>query len=241
MKGTKGARQASPPSSCSLRASEAFGRPVYLLPFQRWTSGNRKHNSLRGMNRSNLRPDRASTDSNHPCELRHLFGKTNCWSMAGNDTAMLRTGQQGAKRNQWNDRGPDDPIDIVEREHCGLRLDEPVRMYPKLLMSAREPWQILKRGRTGQMRSNCLQAPGLEDREMLDQARLMDLLAAEQRIRHQSDADCGAGLAQHVDATGGVADPVRRLRRIAPPPRYWETADGVQGTSQCQSKSRSRR
>ncbi|MBV8357771.1 MAG: hypothetical protein JO189_07520 [Deltaproteobacteria bacterium] len=32
------------------------------------------------------------------------------------------------------------------------------------------------------MRSNCLQAPGVEDREMLDQARLMELLAAEQRV-----------------------------------------------------------
>src|SRR6202011_84048 len=110
--------------------------------------------------------------------------------MAGSGTAAFRTGQQAAKRNQWNDRDRDDPIDIVEREHCGLRLDEPVD-DPKLLMSARKPWQILKRGGAGQMRSDCLQAPGVEHREMLDQTRLMDLLATEQRISHESDADCG--------------------------------------------------
>src|ERR1700731_3244467 len=120
--------------------------------------------------------------------------------MARRETAVFRTGQQGAKRNQWNNGDRDDPIDIVEREHCGLRLDEPVN-DPKLLMSARKPWQILKRGGAGQMRSNRLQAPGVEDREMLNQARLMDLLAAEQRIGHESDADCGAGIPQHVEQT----------------------------------------
>jgi hypothetical protein len=55
--------------------------------------------------------------------------------MAGSGTAAFRTGQQAAKRNQWNDRDRDDPIDIVEREHGGLRLDEPID-EPKLLMSA---------------------------------------------------------------------------------------------------------
>src|SRR3989442_2555733 len=120
--------------------------------------------------------------------------------MAGSGMAVFRTGQQGAKRNQWNDRDRDDPIDIVEREHGGLRLDEPVD-DANLLMSARNPWQILKLGRAGQMRSNCLQAPGVEDREMLDQARLMDLLAAEQRISHESEADCGPGIPQHVKQT----------------------------------------
>jgi hypothetical protein len=29
----------------------------------------------------------------------------------------------------------------------------------------------------------------------------MDLLAAEQRISHESDADCGTGIPQHVEQT----------------------------------------
>jgi len=43
---------------------------------------------------------------------------------------------------------------------------------------------------------------------MFDQTRLMDLLAAKQGIGHNSDADCGTGIPQHVVQTRRIADPV---------------------------------
>ncbi len=111
---------------------------------------------------------------------------------------MLRAGKQQAERDHGNDSDGDNPVNIVERHHCRLRLHRTIK-HSELLMSTRESGQIIEDRGAGQMLSKVMHSPGIEDRKVLDQTRLMHLLAAQQGISHKGDANCRSGIAQHVE------------------------------------------
>ena len=106
---------------------------------------------------------------------------------------------QERRDHQHRDRG-EDAVNVVEREHRALRLDGAINQ-PEALLVARDHLRQISQGWQARPVGHAAQPPRLEDRKVLDQVGLVNLLMADQSVGHVGNADCRPRIAHHVVET----------------------------------------
>src|ERR1700681_2835298 len=97
----------------------------------------------------------------------------------GRAAPALASAQQQEARDHHRHHYRENPINVVEREDCGLRLHRVVDHPERLVLPTYHLWQVVEGRRARHPRRALAELPGVEDREMLAQARLMDLLVVD--------------------------------------------------------------
>ena len=100
-------------------------------------------------------------------------------------TAGARGGAGAAQEqkagNQYEHQDREDAVDVVEGQDGGLRLNRPIEHREPLMLPGDDLRHVLEAGSAGHPRHLTAEAPGVEDGEVLDQMRLVNLLVMDQR------------------------------------------------------------